>query len=299
MIEHSLRVLEYYRLLTIVSKYAASTLGRSNCLSLKPLQELESIEAEHRLVSEMKELLLIKGFVPLSGLLDVRPILRKSTKKGAFLEASKLLSIHDLIRTAHQVKNWIDEAGELCPSLGDIVKDIPTCDILSREIGKAITVEGGISDRASPVLSAIRSQRVTQRRVIERKLNDILSSLQFSGDNLISVRDSRYVISMRTDKKDFIKGIVHGYSSTHSTSFIEPLAVIEENNYLAELTDREKAEEKKVLKRLTGIVSDFSSELLSCLEIMERIDGLFARAEFSKAIKGVRPILSKKRLFIL
>jgi DNA mismatch repair protein MutS2 len=296
MTENSLRVLEYYRLLNIVSHYAASPLGRSNCLSLKPLQELASIEAELRLVSEMKELVHTKGFIPLSSLFDLRPMLRKASKKGTFLEGKEFLSIHNLIKISHQVKNWIREARELYPSLEDVVKDIPTCDILAKEIGKAITEDGGISDRASPLLSSLRSQRVAQRRVIEKRLNDILSSLESSDDNIISVRDGRYVISIRTDKKGFIKGIVHGYSSTHSTCFIEPLAVVEENNYLVELTDREKEEEKKVLKRLTSFVYDFSSELVSCLEIMGRVDGLFARAEFSRAIKGISPILSTDKI---
>jgi len=296
MTENSLRVLEYYRLLNIVSHYAASPLGRSNCLSLKPLQELESIESEQRLVTEMKELLCTKGFVPLLSLFDLRPMLRKASKKGTFLEGKELLSIYNLLKISNQVKNWIRGAGELYTSLGDVVKDIPTCDILAKEIGKSVTEDGGISDRASPLLSSLRSKRVTQRRVIEKRLNDILSSLESSDDNIISVRDGRYVISIRTDKKGFIKGIVHGYSSTHSTCFIEPLAVVEENNYLVELTDREKEEEKKVLKRLTAFVSDFSSELVSCLEIVGRVDGLFARAEFSKAINGISPIISTNKI---
>jgi DNA mismatch repair protein MutS2 len=296
MTENSLRVLEYYRLLNIVSHYAASPLGRSNCLSLKPLKELESIDAEQKLVSEMKELVCTKGFIPLSSLFDLRPMLRRALKKGTFLEGKNFLSIQNLINISRQVKNWIRMARGLYPSLWDTVKDIPTCDILAKEIGKAITEDGGISDRASPILSSLRSQRVTQRRRIEKRLNDILSTLASSDDSIISVRDGRYVISIRTDKSGFIKGIIHGYSSTHSTCFMEPLAVVEENNYLFELTDREKEEEKKVLKRLTGFVSDFSSELVSCLEIMERVDGLFARAEFSKAIKGIRPILSKDKI---
>jgi DNA mismatch repair protein MutS2 len=299
MTENSLRVLEYYRLLDIVSHYAASPLGRSNCLSLKPLKELESIDAEQKLVTEMKELICTKGFISLSSLFDLRPMLRKALKKGIFLEGKDFLSIHNLIKISQQAKNWIRTARALYPSLWDTVKDIPTCDILAKEIGKSITEDGGISDHASPILSSLRSQRVTQRRVIEKSLNDTLSNLASSDDSIISVRDGRYVISIRTDIKGFIKGIVHGYSSTHSTCFIEPMAVVEENNYLVELTDREKEEEKKVLKRLTGFVSDFSSELVSCLETMERVDGLFARAEFSRAIKGIRPILSKDKIIYL
>jgi len=110
MTENSLRVLEYYRLLNIVSYYAASPLGRSNCLSLKPLKELESIKAEQRLVSEMKELVCTKGFIPLSSLFDLRPMLRRAYKKGTFLEGKEFLSIHNLIKLSHQAKNWICEA---------------------------------------------------------------------------------------------------------------------------------------------------------------------------------------------
>ena len=300
MIEYSLRVLEYYRLLNILSNYAASPLGRSDCLSLKPLKELESIKAEQRLVSEMKEVLLTKGFVSLSSLVDLRPVLRKAGKKGAYLEPKQLLSIHNLILVSNQVKNWIYEARDLCPPLMDILDNIPACCDLAKEIGRSITEDGGISDSASPLLAAIRSQRVALRGVVEKKLSDILSRLEFSDDNLVSVRDGRYVVSIRTDKRNLIKGIVHGYSRTHSTCFVEPLAAVEENNDLVELTDREKEEERKVLERLTDLVSDFSSELLTCLEVMGRSDGIFARAEFSRAINGISPILtSRKTVYLL
>jgi len=100
MIEHSLRVLEYYRLLDILSHYAASPLGRSACLSRKPLRDLESVKAEQRLVSEMKELLLVKGFVSLSNLADLRPVLKKAGKDGSYLEPKELLSINYLLRVS-------------------------------------------------------------------------------------------------------------------------------------------------------------------------------------------------------
>ncbi len=299
MIQYSLRVLEYYRLLNILSNYAASPLGRSDCLSLKPLKELDSIKAEQRLVSEMKELLLIKGLIPLSSLVDLRPVFLKAAKIGAYLEPKELLSIDNLIKISHQAQNWIHESRDLCPSLTGIVDNIPACCDLSKEIGRSITEDGGISDSASPLLASLRSERVSLRRVLEKKLNDILNSLEFSNDTLISVRDERYVVSIKIDRKHYIKGIVHGYSRTHSTCFIEPLAIMEENNHLFELTDREKEEERRVLEGLTGLVSDFSSELLSCLEIMGRVDGLFARAEFSKDIKGISPILTSKKIVYL
>jgi DNA mismatch repair protein MutS2 len=299
MIEHSLRVLEYYRLLDILSRYAASPLGRSDCLSLKPSKELDSVNAEQRLVSEMKQLLLIKGFISLSSLVDLKPVLRKACKKGACLDPKELLSINTLLKISHQVKNWVHDSKEMCPSLTDITDSIPECPKLANEIGKSITEDGEISDDASPLLSSLRSQRVALRRAVEKKLYDLLNSLEFGDDTIMSVRDGRYVISARTEKRDRIKGIVHGYSGSHSTCYMEPLAVVEENNHLIELIDREKEEERKVLKKLTELVSDFSSEVLTCLEIMGRIDGLFARAHFSKAINGITPILDNERIVYL
>lgn len=299
MIEHSLRVLEYYRLLDILSHYAASPLGRSDCLSRKPLRDLESVKAEQRLVSEMKELLLVKGFVSLSNLADLRPVLKKAGKDGSYLEPKELLSINNLLRVSHQAKNWIHNASDLCPSLGDIIDNIPECSDLSRKIGKSISEDGGISDDASPSLASLRSQRVALRRGVEKKLDNILSRLDLSEEKLISMRDGRYIVSIRTDKKNYLTGIVHSYSRTHSTCFMEPLAVVEENNQLVELTDKEREEERRVLEGLTRLVSDASSELITCLEIMGRIDGLFARAEFSKAIHGISPILSSENVIYL
>jgi DNA mismatch repair protein MutS2 len=299
MIEHSLRVLEYYRLLDFLSRYAASPLGRSDCLSRKPLRELESIKGEQRLVSEMKELLLVKGSVSLSSLTDLRPLLRKADKKSSCLEPKELLAIHNLLRVSHRVKDWVRESSELCPSLEEITDTIPEVPSLAHEIEGSITETGEISDSASPQLAHVRSQRVALRRAVEKKLGRILQNPEFSDDNIMSVRDGRYVVSVRTGKRNSVKGIIHGYSGTHSTCFIEPLAVVEENNHLVELKDREREEERRVLRRLTALVADFSADLLSCLEIMSRIDGLFARAEFSKVINGITPVLDTERVVCL
>ena len=300
MIEYSIRVLEYYRLLDILSKYAASPLGRLDCLSLKPLNELETVKAEQRLVSEMKELLLVKGFVPLSSLVDIKPVLQKASKEGTYLEIRELLSIHNLINVSNKVNRWLLQHKDLCPSLAHIAGNIPTCHDLVQEIGKSITEDGSVSDLASPALFSARSKRAALRGEIDKKLHGILSTPELSDDNLISIRDGRYVISVKTREKNYVKGIVHGYSSSRSTCFLEPLSAIEENNRLVELTEKEKEEERKVLKGLTDLVSNFSYDLIACLNIMGKVDGIFARAEFSKAINGIRPILtSDKKIYLV
>jgi DNA mismatch repair protein MutS2 len=295
MIEHSLRVLEYYRLLEILSTYAASPLGRSDCLSRKPLNDLDSIAAEQRLVSEMKELLLVKGFVPLSGLVDLTPLLRKASKKGAYLEAKELLAILNHLRVAHQAKHWIRESRELNPSLALITDALPGCSGLTEKIETSITKEAEVSDSASPQLASLRSSRIALRRVIEKKLERILQGPEFTEENIMSVREGRYVISVRAERKGSLKGIVHGYSGSQSTCFMEPLAVVEENNTLVELAEREKEEERRVLRALTELVASFSDNLAACVSIMARVDGIYARAKFSQAIKGRTPILDTSK----
>jgi DNA mismatch repair protein MutS2 len=299
MIEYSLRVLEYYRLLEIVSEYAASPLGRFQCLSLKPLKKLESVDAEQKLVSEMKELLLVKGFVSLSDLSDIRPALTKADITGGFLEPAELLSIHDLLRTSRRTKKWIMDSRDLCPRLADIADDIPDTSDLSREIERSITEDGAVSDSASPLLASLRSQRAALRRALEKKLDSIIERLEFTEESLISVRDARYVVSVRSEKKNYVKGIVHGYSKTHSTCFMEPMAVVEENNRLVEINDREKEEERRILEWLTGLVHESSLEILACSGILGRVDCLFARAEFSRAVHGINPILSFDKVIYL
>jgi DNA mismatch repair protein MutS2 len=299
MIEYSIRVLEYYRLLDILSKYAASPLGRLDCLSLKPLHNLEHVEAEQRLVSEMKELLLVKGFVPLSSLDNIRPAMQKASIEGTCLEVKEFLSIYNLISVSHKVKKWLLQHRDLCPYMAEIAGNIPTCHDVLQEIGKSITEDGSISDSASPALFSLRSKRATLRADIDKRLHDILKAPEFSDDSLISMRDGRYIISVRTKEKSHVNGIIHGYSMSRSTCFLEPLSAIGENNHLVELTEREKEEERKVLKKLTGLVSHFSHDLLACLNIMSKIDGIFARAEFSKAIGGIRPVLTSDKRFFL
>lgn len=300
MIEYSIRVLEYYRLLDILSKYAASPLGRLDCLSLKPLNELETVKAEQRLVSEMKELLLVKGFVPLSSLVDIKSVLQKASKEGTYLEIKELLSIHNLINVSNKVNKWLLQNKDLCPSLAHIAGNIPTCHDLVQEIGQSITEDGSVSDLSNQALFSARSKRAALRGEIDKKLHGILSAPELSDDNLISIRDGRYVISVKTREKNYVKGIIHGYSFSRSTCFLEPLSTIEENNRLVELTEKEKEEERKVLKRLTDLVSNFSYDLVACLNIMGKVDGIFARAEFSKAINGIRPILtSDKKIYLV
>ncbi len=292
MIEHTYQVLEYHRLLNILSHYASCQLGQSNCLSLKPSNDAKYIDNELSLVSELRLLLKVKGFVSFSEVTDISAILKKSGTDGSCLEPKELLCVFGLAQAGRQSKKFLGSNRSLCPGIYGLVSDMADCGVLIKAIGDTISLSGALKDSASPVLKKIRRKKIRLRSDLEKGLQRIKDSagLPVDGqDHLVTVRDGRYVISLRTDKKSRIQGIIHGYSKTRSTCFLEPVDVIQDNNRMAELAQEEKAEEFRILIGLTGTVSDFSRDLDCCQALISRLDGLYARARFSENLSCVAP----------
>lgn len=292
MKKHTYQVLEYNRLLDILSRYATCPMGKSNCLSLKPSNGLTFVDNELRLVSEMKLLLKARGFVSLSDLTDILPFLRKSCTEGSSLEPKELLCILRLAQACQQSKKHLESHRSLCPRVYDIVRYMPSCEALVKTLKEAISATGGLNDSASPGLKKIRGKKTRLRLDLQKKLQKIqkLSGLYDDRqDHLVTVREGRFVIPLRTDQKSRIEGIVHDYSQTRVTCFLEPVEVITDNNRMAELRHEEKAEEHRILINLTGMVRDLASELEFFQSLIGRLDGLYARARFSERLSCVMP----------
>jgi len=297
MIEHTYRVLEFYKLLNILSDYATCPLGKSDCLSLEPSDDLELIDNEHKLVSEMKLLLQLKGFFPLEGLTDIGSVLRNCQAEGSWLEPEALLSIFRIAEASAHSKKSIVSHQTLCPRLKDLTKEMPVFEGLRDGIKRAISPNGAINDSASPELKRIRRQKTRLRRELHKVLENIKRSkgLTSDGDDpLVSIRDGRYVIPLRTDLKSRVDGIIHDYSQTQATCFIEPMEVIQDNNRLAELAHLEKEEELRILRSLSAMVRDSAEDLDGAQTVLGRLDGLCARAELSRTMEAVRPVLRQE-----
>ncbi|MEE9612077.1 MAG: Smr/MutS family protein, partial [Desulfatiglandales bacterium] len=271
-------------------------LGQSKCLSLNPVDDPEVIDNEQKLVSEMKLLLYSKGFSSFEGLTDTGPILKSCRADGSYLEPETLLSILRIAEAIKQSEKFISDHQTLCPRLYDLTKDVPLFEKLKETIKKAISPDGAIRDSASALLKKIRRQKTLFRRDLQKKLEDIKRSkgLTSNGDDhLISIRDGRYVIPLRTDLKNRVNGIIHNYSQTQATCFFEPAEVIQDNNRLTELSHHEKEEELRILASLTSTVMDSAEDLDRACMLLGQLDGLRARAQLSQAMKCVRPIMSQ------
>lgn len=294
MIKYTYHVLEFHKLLHILSGYASCTLGQSDCLSLEPSKDLKIIDNEQILVSEMKLLLKLKGFFPFEGLIDVGSYIKSCRAEGSCLEPDKLLSILRIAEAARDAKKTILSQKEICPRLYNLIKEMALCEELRRSVSNAIHPNGVIKDSASNSLRRLRRKLTGLRKDLQKRLEDIKRSIGVASDGddkLISIRDGRYIIPLRTDMKNRVQGIVHDYSRTQATCYFEPIEAIGDNNRLAELNHLEKEEELRVLGCLTSMVRDQAKDLQRTQAMLGRLDGLYARARFSHALDGVRPVM--------
>lgn len=298
MREHTFRVLEYFNLLDYLSRYASCPLGKDDCLSLRPLVEKSAIEKEHTLVNEMRLLQKVKGFFSFDGIAGVDSLITRAKVEGSYLEPVDILSIKRLLDSSKLAITKIKENSQICPGLNEMVSALRLCNEVSKEIGRCISAPGKIIDSASPELKSIRRKKLSLRNHITRRLEEILLRLGGKSkrdDNLISLRDGRYVISIRSDVKSILKGIIHDYSHTKSRCFFEPMEVIEINNELARLSHQEREEEIRVLKSLTSLISEYGEDIKTHQRLISKLDGLRARALFGEKIKGIRPLFNEEK----
>jgi DNA mismatch repair protein MutS2 len=265
-------------------------------LSLEPSCDIGHIENEQKLVSEMKLLIQLKGFHSFGELTDIGHHLRTCQVEGSCLDPEDLLRIHRIAQSSKQTKKFVLSHQALYPGLSRLVRDLSLFEGLIKDIEKAISTDGAIRDSASPSLKNIRKQKALLRRTLQGDLESIYKSkgLNEAGDEpLVSVRDGRYVIPLRTHMKNRVEGIVHDYSRTQATCYVEPIEVVKDNNKLSELSHIEKEEERRILSALTIAVRDDADNLDKAQIILGRFDGLHARARLSTAMNSVRPIMSQ------
>ncbi|OPX39035.1 MAG: hypothetical protein B1H11_03820 [Desulfobacteraceae bacterium 4484_190.1] len=292
MIEHTYQVLGYYRLLDIISKFTSCSLGQSNCLSLRPSNDLKFIDNELKLVSEMRLLLKMEGFLPFSELTDILSLLSISRTEGAYLAPDELIFILGIVDAGQKSKKFFMSQRQLYPGLYLLIKDLPDFETLIKRVKKAISPNGTIKDSASPALKKIREKKVRLRSDLQKRLEDIQGTLGLNTDKQrhpVTIRDGRYIIPLSASRKSRIEGIVHDYSKTRATCFFEPLEVIRDNNRIAELSCEEREEEHRILSGLTAMVRDMSDDIEHTQILIARLDGLYARAGFCEALSCVMP----------
>jgi DNA mismatch repair protein MutS2 len=298
MDDRSLKALEFYHLLDILKEFSISPLGRRRCEALRPSKDLPSIQSRLAEVMELKEILKTQGDLPLEGLKDLEPILRRSEVEGTVLGVQELLDIYRQIELCRGLKRFFQKLDRFKPPrLQDKIARLSSLKFLQKEILQVMDTKGEILDRASPGLSEIRHRLEGARQKAKTVLENLLHREELQvifQEQFITLRNGRYVLLIKSDYKHRMEGIIHDQSQSRMSFFFEPLQVIPLNNEINILRGEEKEEENRILADLSKKVRDEIQSLWADLEILGEFDLLYAMAKLSIVLRASRPILNEE-----
>ena len=287
-----LKTLEYNKIIHQLTGYAASAPGKLLCQNLLPMSDFHEIVQAQKETSDALTRVRMKGSLSLSGIRDVRDSLKR-LEIGSALGIPELLSISSLLTVAARAKAYgHHEESEEFPddSLDQMFRSLEPLTPANNEIKRCIISEEEISDNASPGLHKVRRSMHGINDRIHTQLNSILNSCRsYLQDAVITMRDGRYCLPVKAEYKSQVNGMVHDQSSTGSTLFIEPMAVIQLNNELRTLEIQEQKEIEAVLADLSNQLTPYTTELAIDLQILTRLDFIFAKAALSRHFKCSEP----------
>ena len=298
MQQRVLKTLEFDKIRNQMLEHVSSPLGQEQARNLVPSTDYEEVVRLQEETDEAAKVLRLKGNVPLGGIYDIRPHVKRAVIGG-------MLSPHELIQTAstvhasRQMKRFITEMVEETdlPILSGIAEEIIVLADVEDTIKQAVDEGGEVLDSASDALRSLRLQlRTREARVRERLESMIRSSnaQKMLSDAIITIRNDRYVIPVKQEYRGHYGGIVHDQSSSGQTLFIEPQSVVQLNNELQEIRVKEHQEIERILIELSLMVGENHDDLLSIVKILADLDFMFAKARYSHKIKGTKPNVNDK-----
>lgn len=294
----AIKTLEYNKIIDKLVQYAGSTLGKERCSKLLPMDNLEDITHAQKETSDALTRILQKGSISFSGLKDIRGSIKR-LEIGSTLGMGELLQISSVLDVALRVKafsrNENDETAS--DSLDMRFSLLEPLSPINNEIKRCIVSEEEMSDDASSTLKHIRRTIKNTNEKIREQLNSIVSSQTTKSmlrENIITMRNGRYCLPVRSEYKGQFQGMVHDQSSTGSTFFIEPMAVVKLNNDLRELASQEQDEIERILAELSATIAVETEKLTDDINILTELDFIFAKAYLSKQLKASEPIFNTK-----
>lgn len=290
MNQRILHVLEFKKIIEQLNEQTASSLGKEKTSALHPSSDLEEIRQWQRETDEAGQVLRLKGHVPLGGIFDIKPSLKRTTI-GGMLSALECLDVASTIYGGRQVKRFIEDMEEPeMPILREMVSTIAPMKELEDEIRNCIDEHGGVMDGASEKLRSIRSKiRTNESRVREKMESFTKSKTKMLSDAIVTIRNERYVLPVKQEYRGSIGGIVHDQSASGATLFIEPQTVVDLNNQLQEARVQEKNEIEKILRELSESIAENYEVLYENVNVLGDIDFMFARAKLGKQMKAAMP----------
>lgn len=292
--DHALQTLEFDQIRRLLARCMSSDLGRAMLPEVVPLADLPRLIHRQRQTSEAKRLLLEDSPPSLHQLTDPRPLLDQIAQQGRVLEPQELLDLQFLLRTARQTKRFFGRSAERFPLLAALTQPMEIPDHLERLVEQVVDPRGEIKDSASPQLQEIRHDLRRTRERVRRVLDGHLAHhKEVVQEALITLRNNRYVIPLRTDYQRLLRGIVHDQSASGATVFVEPLDVVDLNNRLVELASAEDVEVHRILRQMTTVVWGLQPQIRQLADTLGELDCIYARARLSQMLGAHEPRFSE------
>lgn len=289
-----LKALEYDKILELLAARACNDDARDGILSLRPEKSEKSAQNLMNMTEDAYIMLAKYGGPSFGGLKNVNNSLARASA-GGVLSMKELLDIGSTVRTVRAIREWRNNSGKEPRGIDLFFDSLMPNKYLEEKIFSAILSEEEMSDNASPELASIRRQIKNKENSIRDKLEKLIKSQNLKAvlqDAIITQRNGRYVVPVKSEQRGAISGMIHDTSSTGATVFIEPAAVVEANNDIRVLKGKEAAEIERILYELSVEAGGFTEEIKGSYECAVEINIVFCKAHMAYDMKASVPVIN-------
>jgi DNA mismatch repair protein MutS2 len=288
----SLNELEFSNLLEKISSFAISETAVNLIRNLKPIDNIEQLQTEHRLIEEIIGIYTSNEEIPISGFADTSFKIEKTKVENSMLSSGEILDVLDSIRIIRKIRLFLKEKYDEFPELSELTSNLFDDRLLEKHISEAIKDDGEIYDNATRELQRIRDKISSTSHKLRSRLRKILRKTveeDIVQEDFYSIKEGRFVLPVKAENKRVLSGIIHGVSNTGATVFLEPSEIIELNNELSLLQNEENREIAKILLNLTKEIGNNSINIIQSLEKVIFLDTLIGRAKYAIEYGGLKP----------
>ena len=289
------RSIELDKILSLVADIAVSDACKEKILNTKPNTDFETVLTEIDKTDEAFVLSAKFGPPGLRPLEDIKSSIERA-KTGAMLSLKELITIRSLLNSVSRISAWYTQV-ESSISLKHLFTGLIKLSELERTLNSSIISETELSDDASQELSAIRRKIISKDNQIRDKLSKIMKSTEFQKklqDNIVTLRDGRFVIPVKAESKNEVPGLVHDTSSSGATFFIEPMSVVELNNEIKDLQAKEQAEIERIIRELSTMCANEANSILFDYDLLIELEYYFAKATFASRTNSCKPKINNE-----
>ena len=289
----SLEKLEFNKICETLMEFCITYIAKDYAKELKPFSQKQDIIKAQKQTSEASTLLYRKGSIPISEIENITTHIKK-LESSLFLSTKQLLDLALILKISNNLKDYffsteIDMTE--FTNLEGLFNNLYINPSIEKSIFSAIIDENTISDDASSNLKIIRKNIRNKEQEIRNKLNSLIRS-KYVQESVITMRSGRFVIPVKNEYRQEIKGFIHDISSSGSTVFIEPIAIFDLNNDLNNLKNDENLEIEKILQKLSALFFPIIDNIKNNINLIGLIDFIFAKAKYSNSLDATEPIIN-------